>query len=38
VALLVPILAGSLGLTSWFRRLRLTDVEPSPPVEAAVLA
>jgi MFS family permease len=38
VALLVPILAGSLGLFSSFRMLRLTDVEPSPALEAAVLA
>jgi hypothetical protein len=38
VALLVPILAGLLGLFSSFRMVRLPDVEPSASVEAAVLA
>ncbi len=38
VALLVPILAGLIGLFSSFRMLRLPDVEPSASVEAATLA
>jgi Na+/melibiose symporter-like transporter len=38
VALFVPILAGALGLLSASRMIRLPDVEPSPTVEAAVLA
>ena len=38
VALLVPILAGLLGLFSSSRMVRLPDVEPSASVEAAVLA
>jgi len=37
VALLVPILAGLLGLFDSFRMIRLPDVEPSAPVEAAAL-
>ena len=31
VALLVPILAGLLGLFNAFRMMRLPDIEPSPP-------
>jgi hypothetical protein len=38
VALLVPILAGLLGLGDAFRMMRLPDVEPSASVEAAALA
>jgi len=38
VALLIPILAGLLGLFSSFRMMRLPDVEPSASVEAAALA
>ena len=38
VALLVPILAGLLGLFSSLRMMRLPDVEPSAAVEAAALA
>ena len=38
VALLVPILAGLLGLFNSFRMMRLPDVEPSASVEAAALA
>jgi EmrB/QacA subfamily drug resistance transporter len=38
VALLVPILAGLLGLFSSFRMLRLTDIEPSDSAGAAALA
>jgi MFS family permease len=38
VALLVPILAGLLGLLISFRMLRLPDIEPSPAIEAAALA
>ena len=38
VALLVPILAGLLGLFSSFRMLRLPDIEPSDSAEAAALA
>jgi hypothetical protein len=38
VALLVPILAGLLGLFAAFRMLRLPDVEPSASAEAAALA
>ena len=36
VALLVPILAGLLGLFSSFRMLRLPDVKPSASTEAAL--
>ena len=38
VALLVPILAGLLGLFDAFRMMRLPDIEPSASVEAAALA
>ncbi len=38
VALLVPILAGLLGLFSSFRMVRLPDIEPSESVETAALA
>jgi len=38
VALLVPILAGLLGLFNSFRMMRLPDVAPSAQVEAAALA
>jgi len=38
VALLVPILAGLLGLFDSFRMMRLPDIEPSASVEAAALA
>ena len=37
VALLVPILAGLLGLFDSFRMMRLPDIEPSASVEAAAL-
>ena len=37
VALLLPILAGALGLFNSFRMMRLPDVEPSTSVEAAAL-
>ena len=37
VALLVPILAGLLGLFDSFRMMRLPEVEPSASVEAAAL-
>jgi MFS family permease len=37
VALLVPILAGLLGLFDSFRMIRLPDIEPSASVEAAAL-
>ena len=37
VALLVPILAGLLGLFNAFRMIRLPDVAPSASVEAAAL-
>ena len=37
VALLIPILAGLLGLFDSFRMLRLPDVERSAAVEAAAL-
>ena len=37
VALLVPILAGLLGLFDSFRMMRLPDVAPSASVEAAAL-
>ena len=37
VALLVPILAGLLGLFNSFRMMRLPDIEPSADVEAAAL-
>ena len=38
VALLVPILAGLLGLFNSFRMMRLPDIEPSASAEAAALA
>jgi len=38
IALVVPILAGLLGLLASFRMMRLPAVEPSIPVEAAALA
>ena len=38
VALLVPILAGLLGLLDSFRMVRLPDIEPAASVEAAALA
>ena len=38
VALLVPILAGLIGLFNGFRMMRLPDIEPAPNVEAAALA
>ena len=38
IALLVPILAGLLGLFNSFRMMRLPDVEPAANVEAAALA
>src|SRR4051812_24931943 len=38
VALLVPILAGLLGLFSSFRMVRLPDVKPAASAEAAALA
>jgi hypothetical protein len=38
VALLVPTLAGLLGLFGSFRMVRLPDIEPSDSVEAAALA
>ena len=38
VALLVPILAGLLGLFNAFRMMRLPDIKPSASVEAAALA
>ena len=37
VALLIPILAGLLGLFASFRMMRLPDVEPSAAAEAAAL-
>ena len=37
VALLIPILAGALGLFASSRMMRLPDVEPSASVEAAAL-
>ena len=37
VALLIPILAGGLGLFNSFRMLRLPDIAPSPAAEAAAL-
>jgi hypothetical protein len=37
VALLVPILAGLLGLFDSFRMIRLPDIEPSASVEGAAL-
>jgi hypothetical protein len=37
VALLVPILAGLLGLFDSFRMIRLPDIEPSASAEAAAL-
>ena len=38
VALLVPLLAGLLGLFDSFRMMRLPDIKPSASVEAAALA
>jgi hypothetical protein len=38
VALLVPILAGVLGLLNAFRMLRLPDIEPVAKTEVAALA
>jgi MFS family permease len=38
VALLIPILAGLLGLFNSFRMMRLPDIEPTASVEAAALA
>ena len=38
VALLIPILAGLIGLFNSFRMMRLPEIEPSPSVEAAALA
>ena len=38
VALLVPILAGLIGLLNAFRMLRLPDIEPVAKTEAAALA
>jgi hypothetical protein len=37
VALVVPILAGLLGLFDSLRMIRLPDIEPSASVEAAAL-
>jgi MFS family permease len=37
IALLIPILAGGLGLVGSFRMLRLPDIEPSAAVESAAL-
>ncbi len=37
IALLIPILAGGLGLVNSFRMLRLPDVAPSAAAEAAAL-
>ena len=37
LALLIPILAGGLGLVNSFRMLRLPDIAPSAAVEAAAL-
>ena len=37
VALLVPLLAGLLGLFNSFRMMRLPDIQPSADVEAAAL-
>jgi len=37
VALLVPILAGLLGLFNSFRMMRLPDIKPSASAEAAAL-
>jgi hypothetical protein len=38
VALLVPILAGLLGLFNSLRMMRLPDIEPSASIEAAALS
>jgi hypothetical protein len=38
VALLVPIIAGLIGLFNSFRMMRLPDVSPSTPVEGGTLA
>jgi hypothetical protein len=37
VALLIPILAGGLGLFSAFRMMRLPEIKPSAAAEAAAL-
>jgi EmrB/QacA subfamily drug resistance transporter len=37
IALLVPILAGLIGLFNSFRMMRLPDIPPSTPVEGAAL-
>ena len=37
IALLIPILAGGLGLLNWFRMMRLPDPVPSETAEGAVL-
>ena len=37
VALLVPILAGLLGLLNSFRMMRLPDLEPAAPLEGVAL-
>ncbi len=38
VALLIPLLAGLLGLASSFRMMRLPDIEPSAPLDGLDLA
>jgi hypothetical protein len=38
VALLIPIIAGLIGLFNSFRMMRLPDVSPSTPVEGGALA
>lgn len=38
VALLVPVLAGLLGLLNAFRMMRLPDIQPAANIEAAALA
>jgi hypothetical protein len=38
VALLIPMLAASLGLLNAFRMMRLPDIQPSANIEAAALA
>jgi EmrB/QacA subfamily drug resistance transporter len=37
VALLVPIIAGLIGLFNSFRMMRLPEIEPSAPIEGATL-
>ena len=37
IALLIPILAGGLGLLNSFRMMRLPDLVPSGTAEGAVL-